>query len=464
MWTKGALLLLAGKAVANDITPEVYERAFADFVTRFDRTYADEVERIERFNKFKATYKFITESNAENNLYTLEVNSFSDQSTEEFSQTHFGFKSSELKGAWGVPHLGTHVYSGSPLADSVDWNAKGAVTPAKNQGQCGSCWSFSTTGSLEGAWQIATGNLVSLSEEQLVQCSKENNACGGGSMDAAFGFGEKNGACTEESYPYTSGSGTVGTCQQSSCTMGIPVGGITGFKDVAHSDQQAMMEAVSLGPVSIAIEADKAVFQSYKTGVMNGQCGSKLDHGILCVGYGADQGTKYWLVKNSWGEVWGQKGFGKLLRGKGESGECGILADASYPVVNGKAPPGPAPAPTPPSPPAPPAPTSGHYGPPPCAADEEAVRVQGISGVLCSPKCDGNSCPQDVPAGTTATPACALKTPTGDGYCALECQGGGCPPGATCQSAGAAGICTYPSDSTIASKMFASANTVEVTV
>merc|ERR1712087_599460 len=135
---------------------------------------------------------------------------------------------------------GTHEYSGALLADSVDWVTKGAVTPIKNQGQCGSCWSFSTTGALEGAWQISTNKLVSLSEEQLVECSKQNNGCQGGSMDLAFSYEEGVNVCTENSYPYTSGGGSSGSCKASSCTTGIPRGGVTGYKDVARSEQGLM--------------------------------------------------------------------------------------------------------------------------------------------------------------------------------------------------------------------------------
>ena len=154
-------------------------------------------------------------------------------------------------------------------------------------------------------------------------------------MDLAFEYVEKNGLCTEESYSYTSGGGKAGTCKASSCTKGLTAGQVTGFHDVTANSEKALMSAVTLGPVSIAVEADKSVFQSYKSGVMTGMCGSQLDHGILVVGYGTSGGTAYWKVKNSWGTVWGIQGYGNLERGKGSSGECGILAAATYPVVSG---------------------------------------------------------------------------------------------------------------------------------
>merc|ERR1712099_89856 len=191
------------------------------------------------------------------------------------------------------------------------------------------------------------------------------------------------------------------------------------------------------------------VFQSYKSGIMNGACGSNLDHGILAVGYGTQSGQDYWLVKNSWGTVWGEQGYGKLLRGKGGTGECGILSQTSYPVVSGS--PGPSPGPSPPGPspvppPSPPSPSgSSHYEKPPCRSDEVDVQVQGLTGSTCTPKCTGNTCPTDVPEGTTASPSCVLQdSSTGDKYCALTCLLGGCPPGASCQHSGFTGLCMYP--------------------
>jgi len=438
----GILMGATFPAVSGSPAPTPIERAFEDFVKEFEKDYSNDVERMQKFENFAANYEYIMSENQKDNKYQLGINAFSDMSPDEFAKTHFGYKKPEnLYGSRSK--LGTYVYDGAPLADSVDWVAKGAVTPVKNQGQCGSCWSFSTTGALEGAWQIATGNLVSMSEEMLVDCSKQNHGCGGGSMDLAFEYVETSGICTETSYPYT---GRASTCSATSCTKALAPGAVTGYHDVQQNSKEALMSALQKQPVSIAVEADQMVFQSYKSGVMTGQCGTNLDHGILAVGYGTESGTDYWLVKNSWGDVWGLQGYGKLERGKGSSGECGILMGATFPAVSGSPgpAPGPSPGPSPPAPPAPPAPSSSHYEKPPCQADEVDAEIQGITGSVCAPKCTNSACPSDVPTGTTDKPTCCLQdSSSGDKYCALECLVGGCPPGAKCQLAGIMGICVY---------------------
>jgi len=436
MLRASALLLVGASA---DIQQE-----WNNFKMTYGKTYNGIDEEQKRFGIFKDNYDFIVKTNAQSLSYKLGVNLFTDLTGDEVAASYTGLKP---KSTWAdLPHLGTMQYSGKALADSVDWTTKGAVTPVKNQGQCGSCWSFSTTGALEGAWQIAGNTLTSLSEQQFVDCDKVDQGCNGGLMDNAFQFAEKNAICTEGSYPY---KGVDGTCQASSCTVGIPKGDVTGYKDVAKDDMQALMEAVTQQPVSIAIEADKSAFQSYQSGVLSSTCGTSLDHGVLLVGYGSDNGQDYWKVKNSWGTTYGENGYVRLLRGKGGAGECGLLSGPpSYPVVSGSAPPGPSPGPSPPappSPPSPPAPGSTHYEKPPCRSDEEAVTIQGFTGSVCTPICTNTACPTDVPAGTTDKPSCVLQdSASGDKYCAITCLFGGCPTGATCQHSGLTGICMYP--------------------
>lgn len=180
------------------------------------------------------------------------------------------------------------------VAASIDWVAKGAVTPVKNQQQCGSCWAFSTTGAIEGAYFVASGKLESLSEEDLVQCDHNGDqGCQGGLMDNAFDWVSENGICSESAYPYTSGGGTTGTCK-TGCSAVVT---ITGHTDVPSKDEDALKAAVSKQPVSVAIEADKSAFQLYSGGVLDSAaCGTSLDHGVLVVGYGTD-GKDYWKVK-----------------------------------------------------------------------------------------------------------------------------------------------------------------------
>lgn len=311
-------------------------KAFEDFITKFEKNYATADDRMQRFDIFAKNLQRIEAHNAQNHSYTLGITEFADQKPEEFRLDHVGCMAQPKGRQWGtLPYLGRAKATGAAVPDAVDWVSKGAVTDPKNQGSCGSCWSFSTTGALEGAWQIATGTLTSLSEQQLVDCADNGNkGCQGGSMDLAFSYLEKKNVCTEDSYPYQAAQGT---CQESSCKVVVPQGSITGFHDVSAKDLDALMEAVAQQPVSVAIEADQEAFQLYKGGILGQECGTKLDHGVLLVGYGTDNGVDYWKVKNSWGANWGEEGYIRLKRGVPKDGECGIKDQPSYPIVKSQA-------------------------------------------------------------------------------------------------------------------------------
>jgi len=222
---------------------------------------------------------------------------------------------------------------------SVDWVARGAVTPVKNQGQCGSCWAFSTTGAIEGATKICGQTyptVSSLSEQELVDCASSygNNGCNGGLMDNAFKYViAHKGLASETAYPYEGRKNFLCAANQHPNSYGSK---ITGYTDVYRSEG-GLETALCQGPVSVAIEADQQAFQHYGGGVFSGQCGSQLDHGVLAVGFGISgngYGSKYWKVKNSWGTRWGEAGYIRMVKGVGSNGgkgQCGILLSASYP-------------------------------------------------------------------------------------------------------------------------------------
>jgi len=479
-----SFILAAAFVAATCATPHVdrVSAAFSEFKTKFNKVY-DVADEAYKLSVFAENMKFIAQHNAEASrglhTHTVGIGPFADLTNAEF------------KAAYTTPFERTMPYNvvslpiiaglaGTMNATSKDWRTEGAVTGVKNQGTCGSCWSFSTTGSTEGAWKIAGNDLVSLSEQQLMDCSKAegNKGCQGGLMDDAFQYIIKNGGLDSEAdYGYTMKNGVCDTAKAAK-----HVAAVASFKDVPQNNEAQLLAAVTQQPVSVAIEADKPAFQHYKSGVLtNTACGEKLDHGVLVVGYGTDAASSadYWIVKNSWGASWGEEGYIRLGRGlDSPRGLCGINEQPSWPTA-GK--PGPSPPPGPPSPPAgkcavpnaerkrcgflvsksgceakgccyddtnpfadhcfypadgptpppPPGPPSSKdpYADPndgPCPAGSSAVQIQGLAGSFCSPTCSQfKPCPV-APDGISATPQCALEssgssTPT---QCALICPPG----------------------------------------
>jgi len=299
-----------------------------DFTTKYAKTYQhDQVHA--RYQIFKTNVDFVDNfAKNEQKTYTVGLNQFADLTNEEFQQYFMGttVDATTMKRS---ATTSSNTITAPPAA--WDWRQKGAVTAIKNQGQCGSCWSFSTTGSTEGCHFITTGTLVSLSEQNLVDCSGSygNQGCNGGLMDDAFQYIIGNGGIdTESSYPYTAQDGN---CVYSASNCGSKV---TAYVDVATGSEPALQTAVFLAPTSVAIDASQSSFQLYTSGVYyEPACSStQLDHGVLAVGWGHDatSGMDYWIVKNSWGTSWGMSGYIWMARNK--SNNCGIATMASYPT------------------------------------------------------------------------------------------------------------------------------------
>lgn len=293
-------------------------------------------EKHKRFNVFKANAHYVHNFNKQDKPYKLKLNKFADMTSHEFRSVYAGSKIKHHRMIRGERGNGTFMYANvESVPPSVDWRKKGAVTDIKDQGQCGSCWAFSTVVAVEGINQIRTDNLVSLSEQELVDCDNtENQGCNGGLMDLAFDFiKKKGGITTEKNYPYTADDGRCNSKKENS-----PAVTIDGHEDVPANNEDALLKAVVNQPVSVAIDAGGSNFQFYSEGVFKGDCGTELDHGVAIVGYGTTlDGTKYWIVKNSWGAEWGEKGYIRMERGvKAKEGLCGIAMEPSYPIKSSK--------------------------------------------------------------------------------------------------------------------------------
>ncbi|KAL9238070.1 hypothetical protein vseg_012546 [Gypsophila vaccaria] len=304
-------------------------RLFEAWTERHGKMYHSIEEKLHRFEVFRDNLEHIDETNKKVSNYWLGLNEFADMTHEEFKQKYLGLKSGPQRSGKASEFSYRDVQV-EALPKSVDWRTKGAVTPIKNQGSCGSCWAFSTVAAVEGINQIVTGNLTALSEQELIDCDTENNSgCNGGLMDYAFQYIMSSGGLhKEEDYPYLMEEGTCDSSKDLNEMIGI-----SGYHDVPANDEASLIKALAHQPISVAVEASTRDFQFYSGGVFDGHCGTELDHGVAAVGYGTSKGMDYIIVKNSWGSRWGEKGFIRLKRNTGKpEGLCGINKMASYPT------------------------------------------------------------------------------------------------------------------------------------
>jgi len=325
-----AVLALACCTLAIDVSLNDQWRLWKSV---YNKQYSGAEENVRRA-AWEANLEIVNAHNLEADLgvhtFWLGMNAYADLTLDEFVRQMNGYNvSMREQRTQRVPVR--EFNPSNDLPDSVDWRTKGYVTAVKDQGQCGSCWAFSSTGSLEGQHFKAKSDLVSLSEQNLVDCSRKqgNMGCNGGLMDYAFTYiKENNGIDTESSYPYEARDHA---CRFKAADVGATD---TGFTDIKSKDEDALQEAVAnVGPISVAIDASHSSFQLYKRGVYNERACSqtRLDHGVLAVGYGTESGTPYWLVKNSWGTSWGDQGY--IMMSRNKKNQCGIATAASYPTV-----------------------------------------------------------------------------------------------------------------------------------
>ncbi|KAF7822939.1 papain family cysteine protease [Senna tora] len=343
LWVTTASGVCPNMQKKNSPATQVMRRRYQTWLKRYGLDYKDREEWEVRFGIYQANVEFIECVNAQNYSYKLTDNKFADLTNDEFRRKYLGFRPmSPLQTGFMYDKHGA-------LPESIDWRKKGAVTHMKDQGDCDpynltylksadiylvlrSCWAFSAVAAVEGINKIKTGKLVSLSEQELVDCDvdDDNQGCEGGYMEKAFAFIKKHGGLTnEEDYPY---KGRQGTCDKAKASRHHAVN-ISGHESVPTENEEKLKAAAAHQPISVAIDAGSYAFQLYYRGVFSGYCGKDLNHGVAIVGYGEEHGQKYWLVKNSWGTNWGESGYVKMKRDvRDQRGTCGIAMQASYPV------------------------------------------------------------------------------------------------------------------------------------
>jgi hypothetical protein len=309
-------------------TQEEAQRLFDDFKSTYGRTY-NGAEEVHRFACFRENLVLIEQRNIANKGSAHHgVNQFADLCPAEFAKFYLGYRPGNATRKQ-VPDIYTPEQIKTSMCPSVDWRQAGIVTPIKNQGVCGSCYTFSATGNMEGQWARNTGSLISLSEEELVQCSQDagNNGCNGGLMDNAFVWVIRNGGIDDEAtYPYTSGGGVTGACNTGLLNRGVAR--FASYVNLPQSEEQMALWVCEYGPLSIAVDASG--WQTYTGGVVTNCPGTTLDHGVLIVGFDAEASPPFWIVKNSWGTSWGEAGYIRLAMGYDE---CGLALTPCSSVV-----------------------------------------------------------------------------------------------------------------------------------
>ncbi|KAE8678106.1 putative cysteine protease [Hibiscus syriacus] len=328
------LFLIVGILASQAMSRTVHESAIDEheqWMVKHGRTYKDRAEKDKRFKIFKENFEYVHSfNNAGNTSYKLSINKHSDLTHDEFVAARTG----DINPSNNVTstEMSFRYAEFAQIPSSLDWRTEGAVTAVKNQHNCGCCWAFAAVAATEGATQIKTQNLVSLSEQQVLDCSDNNDGCNGGNKISAFQYIVQNsGLTSEDNYPYQQ---TQGACDMQKQASQVAV--ISSYEKVPPNSEQDLVKAVSNQPVVVSIEASGPHFRHYKSGVFTGNCGTQTNHAVTVVGFGtSDDGIDYWLVKNSWGvEDWGEDGYIRMQRNVADpQGLCGLAIRPAYPTA-----------------------------------------------------------------------------------------------------------------------------------
>jgi C1A family cysteine protease len=298
------------------------EQKFQDHISAYGLSYGTQEEYQFRLEQFALIDAEIERINSDpENLYVVGHNQFSTLTKQEFKR-NLGKKPA-------MDHDSVTELATSNLTGAVDWRTKGAVNPVQNQGQCGSCWAFSSTAAMEGAHFIATGKLLKLSEQQFVDCDTQSSGCNGGLEMWAFQYAKSNPLELETDYPYTARTGKCHADKTKEIVSALK------YTAVPKKSDAQLKAAIDAQPTCVSVEADTD-FQMYKSGILNAKnCGTNLDHAVTAVGYGADaSGNQYYIVRNSWGASWGEQGYIRIAAGVDGPGVCGVLLDSTRPTTN----------------------------------------------------------------------------------------------------------------------------------
>lgn len=294
---------------------QAFNMTFREYLDIFPNSVVNKLSE----KHFIENIRYIVEHNMMNHGYELGLTPFLHLSEDEWKSR---FTTFEIDKDMGEEFEGLNLRGAAPSTWS--WVEQGMTTPVKDQGSVGVCWAESTTESMETTWAIKSNELKILSVQQLVDCSKLNHGVDGGLQSRAYIYLEKTKQCLESDYPFISDkTGKDGECH--SCTGVVPL--LKSY--VSVKSETDMGQAILVTSLAVAIQADQKEFQMYKSGILDFNCGTNLNHAVNVEGYGTENGKDYWLVRNSWGTSWGDKGYIKMVRGKDL---CGIADSVVYPV------------------------------------------------------------------------------------------------------------------------------------